>query len=106
MWVDGEGWWWLCMHSCCDNIVIECCWAWSQNEVGGVVFVVLDNIIIICKLLQLFSFSCASCLSGPLLPNPCDMTLLLLKVGFQRLLKAGIKSVELAPKQLLLKTGW
>ena len=51
------------------------------------------------------SFSCASRLLCPSLPNPCDVALLLLEVGFQQLLKAGIKSVELAPKQLLSKTG-
>jgi len=51
------------------------------------------------------SFSCASCLLSPSLPNLCDVALLLLEVGFWRLLKARIKSVELAPKQLLSKTG-
>jgi hypothetical protein len=52
-----------------------------------------------------FSFSHASRLSGPLLLSPRDVASLLLEVGFRRLLKAGMKRVELAPKQLLLKTG-
>jgi hypothetical protein len=51
------------------------------------------------------SFSHTSRSSSPLLPNPLNVALLLLEVGFQRLLKVGMKSVELVSKQLLLKTG-
>ena len=52
------------------------------------------------------SFRALSCLrasrsSGPLLPNSRDVALLLLEVGFREPLKAGMKSVELVPKQLL-----
>ena len=51
------------------------------------------------------SCSCTSHLSGSLLLNPRDVASLMLEVGFRGPLKAGMKSVELAPKQLLSKTG-
>jgi len=57
-----------------------------------------------CAFLTL-SFSCASHLLSPSLPNLCNVVSLLLKVGFWWLLKVGTKSVELAWKQLLSKTG-
>jgi hypothetical protein len=76
------------------------------------VFVVFDDVVIIRELPQLvlpspqllarFSFVR---LSGPLLLNPCDVASLLLEVGFRKLLKVGIKSGELVPKQLLSKVG-
>ena len=52
VWVDRGGWW-LCMHSRCDDITIERRWAWSRNEVGGVVFVVFDDVVVIRELPQL-----------------------------------------------------
>ena len=55
---------------------------------------------------QALSCSRASRSSGPLLLNLRDVASLLLEVSFWEPLKAGMKSVELAPKQLLSKTGW
>jgi hypothetical protein len=53
VWVDREGWW-LWLHSRCDDVTIERRCTWSRKEVGGVVFVVLDDVVVICELLQLF----------------------------------------------------
>jgi hypothetical protein len=42
---------------CDDNVMVTIgkrSWAWTRNEVGGVVFVVLDDVVVICELLQLF----------------------------------------------------
>ena len=66
---------------------------------------VLSSVSFFSSSLLALSFLRASRSSGPLLPNPLNMASLLLEVGFQRLLNMGMKSVELALKQLLSKTG-
>jgi hypothetical protein len=43
------------MCSCCDeNITLKHDWAWSQKEVGSMVFIMFDGVIIIRELAQLF----------------------------------------------------
>ena len=59
----------------------------------------------LCLSFLTLNFSHASSVPGPLLPNPWDVALLMLKVDFWRPLMAGMKSVELALNQLLSKMG-
>ena len=73
------------------------------------VFVVFDDVVIIRELPQLILLSpqllARFSFVRSFTANPCDVASLLLDVGFRKLLKVGIKSGELVPKQLLSKVG-